>query len=206
MSKAIKAGLQSWFDDTAAVWPHQVPHQADHYACLIHDAFYHQDNIGWSNMLRGRISVTWMQAYDLRSESRSLDRQQFRSHILGPSLVEHLWTLGITIWKARNEDMYGPDGLLTQRNLDELTHRITAAYNDRAEIPPSLRTSLFTIPLDTLQARSMTVRQQWLAHHDRLRSFSEAVMAPDEPLPRNRALHSFFNQFPIENRIDLPPD
>ena len=157
-------------------------------------------------MLRGQISTTWMQAYDLRSESLSLDRQLYRSHIMGPTLVEHLWTLGINLWTARNDAMYGPTGLLTKRNLDELSYRITAAYNDRDEIPITLHASLFTIPIETLPLRPMTDRQQWLAHHDRLSFFSDAVMSPDEPLPRNRTLHSFFQQFPIENRIDIPPD
>ena len=206
MLNAILAGLSTWLDNTMAVWPHPVPHHRDTYAYLVHDAFYQQDTIGWSNMFRGRFSTTWMLAYDLRNESRSLDRNQYRSHALGPILVEHLWSLSLSLWKERCDAMYGTEGLLTLRNMEELISRITTAYNDPTPIPPTLRSSLFTIPIDTLLSRSLTVRQQWLAHYDRLCVFADAVMAPDEPLPRNRTLHSFFRQFPREPEIDPPPD
>ena len=157
-------------------------------------------------MFRGRISKLWLSAYDLRCEYLSMDRQTYRSHILGPILVEQLWTFSLTIWKNRNDSMHGPEGLLTLRNMEELTSRITTAYHDPDPIPPPLRASLFRIPLDQLLTRPLTVRQQWLAHYDRLCDFVDAVMAPDEPLPRNRTLHSFFRQFPNEPRIDPPPD
>jgi hypothetical protein len=62
------------------------------------------------------------------------------------------------------------------------------------------------MPLDELLAKPLTIRQQWLAHYDRLCVFSEAVMAPDEPVPRNRTLHSFFRQFPQEIAPAMPPD
>jgi hypothetical protein len=102
--------------------------------------------------------------------------------------------------------MYGLDGLLTLRNMEELTSRLITAYNDPTPIPMTIQSSLFTIELYTLLARPMTVRQQWLGRYDRLCVFADAVMAPDEPLPRNRTLHSFFRQFPILPTIEPPPD
>jgi hypothetical protein len=102
--------------------------------------------------------------------------------------------------------MYGVGSLLTLRNMEELTSRLTTAYHDKTPIPPTLCSSLFTVPLATLLSRSLTVRQQWLAHYNRLCTFSAAVMAPDEPLPCKRTLHSFFWQFPRVPDIDPPPD
>jgi hypothetical protein len=110
MLQAIMAGLRHWLENTAAQWPHTVPHPNDAYAFLVHDAFYHQDTIGWSNLFRGRFSSTWMLADDLRTESKSLDRTIYRSHALGPFLVELLWTLSISIWQDRCEAMYGKEG------------------------------------------------------------------------------------------------
>jgi hypothetical protein len=168
MLKAILAGLSTWLDNTMAVWPHPVPHHRDNYACLVHDSFYQQDSIGWSNMFHGRFSTTWMLAYDLQNKFRSLDRNQYRSsHALGPILVEQLCSLSLSLWKEGCDAMYGTEGLLTLRNMEELTSRITTAYNNPTPIPPTLRSSLFTIPIDTLLvlSHSLTVRQRWLAHY-----------------------------------------
>jgi hypothetical protein len=157
-------------------------------------------------MFQGRFFSTWMLTYDLRSESRTLDRNIYRSHVLGPQLIKLLWTLSLSIWRDRCDAMYGKEGLLTIRLMDELQDRLTTAYQDREPIPPTLHSSLFTIPLDTLLSRPITVRQQWLTHYNRLCVFSEAAMVPDEPLTRNRTLHSFFRQFHREPEIDEPPD
>jgi hypothetical protein len=73
LQQAISVGIQRRFENTVAEWPHPVPPHTDHCACLVHDAFYHQDTIGWSNMIRGRVYITWFQAHDFRSESFSLD-------------------------------------------------------------------------------------------------------------------------------------
>jgi hypothetical protein len=138
MSRAVLTGLQNWLKDTVAVWPHAAPSPADHYAIHVYDTFYHQDDIGWSNMFRSRISTTWIKAYAIHSESLSLDRQKFRSHILGPTLNEKLWSLSLTLWKECCDAMYGLDGLLTLCNIEELTSKIVTAYKDPTPIPLTL--------------------------------------------------------------------
>jgi hypothetical protein len=50
---------------------------------------------------------------------------------------------------------------VTIRLMDaELQSRIPTAYKDRNPIPPTLQSSLFTVPLDTLLSRTVSVRQQ----------------------------------------------
>lgn len=96
--------------------------------------------------------------------------------------------------------------LASLRNMEELTSKIITAYNDPTPIPLTLWSSLFTIKLNTLLARLMTVRQRWLAHdYDCLYIFAKAALAPDEPLPGNWMLHSFFRQFSLARYHDRTP-
>jgi hypothetical protein len=92
---------------------------------------------------------------------------------------------------------------LTLRNMEEITSRITMAYDDPGTIPPTLRDSLFCIPLDQLVTCPLTVQQQWLAHYDCVCTFADTVMAPDEPLPHKHTLHLFFPGFQKSHRLIL---
>jgi hypothetical protein len=117
--EAILTGLHHWLEDTLTIWPHPAPHPADHYGCLIHASFYHQDDI----MDEMRHTTTTFVA--------NLAHMIATNYAATP--WTQLWSLSLNLWKEHCDAMYGINGLLTLRNMEK-----TTAYHDQTPIPPPL--------------------------------------------------------------------
>jgi hypothetical protein len=84
--------------------------------------------IGWGNLLRGRITATWLQAHDQYHSLRHLHDKYSTTHF-DPALVRHLWNFSLAIWKHRNDDVHGATADASKEIQEKfLNAKITEAY------------------------------------------------------------------------------
>ena len=130
---------------------------------------------------------------------------KYSSTRIAPSLVQALWNFSASLWKQRNEDIYGAtlkDVQQKQRQL--LLPKIQQAYHTQDRLPPMDRQMLFSTPLDQQLALPLSTLLQWYTFYQHCLHAPE--VQTDTPPPFPPRLYTFFQQFTYPNRTQpLPP-
>jgi hypothetical protein len=75
---------------------------------LINDAFNRQTDIGWGHLLRGHLSLHWKkciaECYKVRQPGDTYNPKLWMT-----KTVDAIWDYYLTIWTARNGELYGKD-------------------------------------------------------------------------------------------------
>jgi hypothetical protein len=107
MLKALELGLLSWLVNGDPVeWPDPIPQQQDKIGILIHDAFIEQCQIGWNQLIRGRVSTLWQKTQHVYEQTR-FNTTDHSSHSWSAKLIFSMWNFGIQCWIDRNNSLYG---------------------------------------------------------------------------------------------------
>ena len=199
MIQCMLAGIRTWTHSA----PHYdfTQHTQDEFLLSVQTAYHQQTVIGWSNFLRGRIATSWLLAHDIYHRLRHLDHQ-YRSELLGPSLIELLWAFSQTVWNHRNQIVQGATReeaheLLTQR----IDSKIRQAYTCQTDLSPADRRILFSRLLDRRLQQPLNTKVHWYSLYQHL---LHAPSASTAPLPPSQELHSFFRPFAHLLRHPLP--
>ena len=203
MTQALFHGINSWISSTTTPFSWHA-YTADPYLHTLQQAYADQTSIGWDNLLRGRLATKWLTSHDhyvnLRHQSH-----KYSSTRIAPSLVQALWNFSASLWKQRNEDIYGAtlkDVQQKQRQL--LLPKIQQAYHTQDRLPPMDRQMLFSTPLDQQLALPLSTLLQWYTFYQHCLHAPE--VQTDTPPPFPPRLHTFFQQFTYPNRTQpLPP-
>ncbi len=145
---------------------------------MLVQAFNDQTDIGWDQLLRGRISKRWTEAF-MKPITQDVTRK-LRATSWAKLVVKALWEYSISLWKFRNGEVYGhtiEEG--KEKEWSNLQHRVGIEYGLYAEDPfivsPQFAT-LFT--RKTLQERREMDRDSLACW---LRSVEEAKWHQSEP-------------------------
>ena len=169
ITHAIMYGIEKWIEQernrrnpTPILWPptnyRYDPVKHRHIA----DAFESQCNIGWDEMIRGRISTKWgdimQKHYHTTKAPRALNRETWEN-----MMISNLWTIFDNTWKARNGLLHGKNDTETRELLNtKLNKSIQDMYKyDRHTISPYDRRLLQT-PLTTILHKNTAYKQAWL--------------------------------------------
>ena len=69
-----------------------------------------QTDIGWYNMLRGRLSNKWLQQYELtKLRSSTEGTRPCEPFVWGAKIIELLLRFHIKLWEQRNKEVHGDD-------------------------------------------------------------------------------------------------
>ena len=196
MVKLILIGLKSWIEKQPARFPQYDNITTDTDLQLLLDAFCDQTNIGWDQLICGRLAKSWFTAHDHYFNERHLPPSK-QSTIIGPRLVQHLWKFGLSFWYLRNGDIYGTtEDNFREYHKQQLNDRIEAAFDDKDLIlDPNDYNLLFSSPKETLLKDNIDAQNNWLLLYE------TCLSAPFNPIPESSTpkpasqLHRFFRPY-----------
>ena len=74
---------------------------------LIKQALKEQNDIGWTNFYKGRISIKWERVQRSHYNKKKLKKAD--SHIWATTIITAMWHGFLQIWEDRNNDQHGRD-------------------------------------------------------------------------------------------------
>jgi hypothetical protein len=126
----------------------------DEYIPYLKEAYEEQEIIGWENMIRGRWSIKWGEAYN-SSQKKEFKEQHITAEKWGKDIIVLTWQLLLDIWKHRNEEEHGTIEEASKIKRNKLIEKILW-LNKRnedysVEIGKTItKAELETIPIDNL--------------------------------------------------------
>jgi hypothetical protein len=91
-----------------SAWPSEIPAIHDTIGRATHIAYFEQEQLGWEQALRGRLSKKWGEAQNAYYTER-----YETSHMTGDAwttkVITALWDYSLAIWQERNEAYHGAD-------------------------------------------------------------------------------------------------
>jgi hypothetical protein len=129
MATLICNSMDSWLNRTRVAPPTWEPPLEPIHHNLTR-AFESQRRIGWDQFLRGRITLEWRQAiatyYHERRPGPAFTPEQWLR-----TTIKALWTFSLSIWRARNLELHGENGVTSQERIRKVTAlKATAMFQD----------------------------------------------------------------------------
>jgi hypothetical protein len=101
------------------------------FSLLVHS----QNDIGWTHLLKGRVSHHWVQIQDFHIyHDDEICSAKFPGSIWLKKVLHHLWSHLYTAWKLRNADLHGIDAADKEAKA-KLRPAIVALYSTAASLP-----------------------------------------------------------------------
>lgn len=126
---------------------------------------FHQNTIGWRQIINGRFSVEWSRIQDdyyarKRYQSGKNDRRRGQQWQI--KLIRLIWKEWMNLWKMRNEDLHGRDTetrAITERR--EVEQALREVYERRNHFEPRVQELLLREEHEHMQ-RPIWVTRNWL--------------------------------------------
>jgi len=163
-----------------------IPHStyADTVGRLTHIAFFEQEQLGWEQALRGRLSKKWGEAqgcyYAERHEATHLTGDVWMTKV-----INALWEYSKAIWMERNEAYHGADDQETQlKRSDDLNDLIVRSYQLDRHHQAVSHTPLYKRPIEYILSQPAESRRSWLRSVDAALT-GYRIRVPTDPTPRS---------------------
>jgi hypothetical protein len=164
VSSALIDALTSW------IGPSSTPPRSSQYT--ISKALSKQTQIGWENILRGRISNQWRGAIQTPIPSKDKKRAA-KALSCTAKVIIALWDYAFTIWEARNAAIHGQTETSTTskaiKQLQKLAKDLYVQHDRDPHLVPSSCSYLFDKPLLVTQQLPTNSLRCWIS------SVSEAI-------------------------------
>ena len=125
---------------------------------MVREAYYAQDELGWDNLLRGRLHRSW--------EAAQSEFQASRDQAPSPkmqAIIKLLWDAAATMWKARNEMEHGTtEEARTSYATERMEAQLTEVYKQKHTVSIAARIQLFRIPLGRRKKYKIKSNERWL--------------------------------------------
>jgi hypothetical protein len=162
-------GIQEWelSESTGKLPTHPFRESIQPEEIVLSHALLDQTTIGWDQLLRGRISLQWTQAYQLLSGQVASSQS-----LWSKTVILHLWTYSISLWKFRNGVVHGhTSNEAKQREFDTLHSQV------RAELA-AYRTDKFIVsPEFSFLYTRKTEEERMLMDRDSLAAWLRSIKA-----------------------------
>ena len=150
-------GIRNHIEDQT-MDPYKYP---DNYQLLVAS----QNNIGWDNFLKGRLSTHWAehQEQHLRNTDEVTNKRNGTTWTtnLAATLLDQWYRL----WKQRNEDKHGKEWKeRLAAKYDQIRRKVTLLYENAANAPEHLMDSIYTCDLETQLEKTPSELVAWLAN------------------------------------------
>ena len=125
----LEFGLTSWQQQGKdSAWPSDIPPYGDTIGRITHMAFFEQEQLGWEQALRGRLSKKWGEAQDQYYKDRYPDQLQ-TGDTWTTRVITALWDYSKDIWMKRNSAYHGVDDDEARlKRSDDLNDLIVRSY------------------------------------------------------------------------------
>ena len=147
----IRVGLES-LAGNCTVQEYQEEFGTNRNLCIL---VQEQTDIGWDQFARGRVSKQW------RIQGPSVEFSKDPGEWV-KRLVRETLSLSITLWKFRNQLVYGPHGIASEMEDQKLQELVEHCYLDIAPWAPATKKWVFEDPLDVKLNEPYHLRIAWV--------------------------------------------
>jgi hypothetical protein len=158
----LVSGISQWSTGAQVQWSGPIPGPADDIGTLAFKAFQEQQDIGWDQAIRGRLSKTWGEANMLYCTT-CLNQGYTIQAAWSAHLVKSLWQYGIDQWIARNEYIYGKTKEeQVEKKSQEINKQIKVMHRADKFRVRGMDRHLFTLSLKKRLEQSFDRKQKWV--------------------------------------------
>lgn len=119
--------------------PSEIMEQVDQYPVELHEVIRQQSVIGWHQMLFGRLSKHWSNAYYSHSDNPT----ETLEGSWQVALIKLIWEKWRELWQDRNEALHGYDEASRKRaETLEVQRQLHEIYTQRAMLEPRVQALL----------------------------------------------------------------
>ena len=124
------------------------------------DAFQVQTEIGWDQVMFGRLAIEWD---GLAQYGTSIGKEP-RVGVWAGKAIRLCWEYGLELWTIRNQLVHGSDAEVSLMEQVRVSTLIKALYRELPFIVPQSKAILFSIPADEMLTMGYTSQVAWLGH------------------------------------------
>ena len=159
----------------------------------VHHIIRQQNKVGWRQIFHGRFVKAWSQVQDRHlsrhqpSRSKNLTGEKWQT-----SLILFVWDKWYTLWKQRNQELYGSDTRTRDQAASrDLRRQLENIYRHRQLYEPHVQQLLYPNATDHDQHPTITTRN-WLSTNNQI--FTESLRrVRKRALSGVRSLRSYFH-------------
>ena len=100
LSRILRFGISSWLDNKPMVDTKILVENASK---TLEEAVVNQTTIGWENVFKGRLSITWSELYNHDLKNKKNEKKHMTADKWGKDLILILWDFVYDSWTCRNE-------------------------------------------------------------------------------------------------------
>lgn len=113
-----------------------------------------QNQIGWENVSKGRLTYHWRQTVDSRNKQ---DPKKWTS-----KLIQIMWNHFLLVWKSRNEDQHNvTEARNSEAERTLLLTKIEHLLHNKNTIIEIDRSNLFAVPIEKLKTYTTNNLRHW---------------------------------------------
>jgi hypothetical protein len=137
-----------------------------HHSPELHLLIRQQNQIGWRQLFHGRFSAEWSRLqsdyYYRTRDERPGQIHKFTGTGWQVKIITALWKHWRTLWKQRNQDVFGHDAAtIALAETKEVKRRLVQIYDQRAHMEPSAQ-SLLCADIEAHFQQPTWVVKNWL--------------------------------------------
>jgi hypothetical protein len=142
--------------------PINLDKEIEHFPEAFKEVAKYQTDIGWPQLMYGRLTQHWGIAYELHCLKSKMPGDEWIAKV-----IQLLWDYFLALWKVRIDDRHGRDAA-GKESLERarLTLKVRALYTKEYEITESAARGIFTEPIEDLLARPVRQIRNWVARAD----------------------------------------
>ena len=104
-------------------------------------AFQAQEEIGWDQVLSGRIAKQW----ETQEVHKTKDSSRVPSNRWIRKIIRLSWDYGLEIWKTRNELVHGTEGHISKMEQSQTTMLVRTMYRELRPLIQHRREEIFSV-------------------------------------------------------------
>jgi hypothetical protein len=160
-------GISSWqHQGKDSAWPTTIPIYTDTVGRLTHMAYFDQEQLGWEQALRGRLSKHWGTAQDAYYKERFPDKH-YTGDTWTTKMIGTLWDYSKAIWTERNFAYHGANEEDSRiKHTEDLNDLVARSYRWDQHHAAFDSTQLFHKPLNTMLSNTNDFKRSWLRSVD----------------------------------------
>ena len=157
---------------------------------IIQSALQEQNEIGWTNFYKGRLSKKWEQVQ--QQHYNQTKPKKADTHRWATSIISTMWQGLLLMWEDRNDDQHGRDTIeAAVKERDILLNKIHQLYTQKESFDPEDR-RLYHKPEEQWKEETSKKIREWINLAEPLTKNTKKKTRTRKVDPRQPLIGSFF--------------
>ena len=154
-------GIEHW-ESRTATWYQPRMQPTNTYEVELSKALLEQNDIGWENLIKGRISKCWATAQEMQYRREKADKQ-YTGNVWKVKLVRAIWKYAMEIWINRcNQEHMALTTEEQNSQREMIVPTMEYLYDKGRTMVRYTDQALFDVPLETRKKHHPKQQKKWI--------------------------------------------